>query len=171
MNRHASVVVAVLLILLGSGCARQAETVSPSAMGVGDGQYDSSALPGSVAGSRPDLTKYVATANLRDIHFEFDRYEIRPEAAKTLDESAQWLKGNKAQVLIEGHCDERGTNEYNVVLGEQRAKATMNYLVSHGVDARRIAVVSYGEAKPQCQQHNAACWAKNRRAHFLFKPE
>ena len=166
MNRHASVVVAVLLILLGSGCAQQAG--SPSGMGVGDG-YDTSALPSSVA--RPDLSQYVATANLRDIHFEFDRYEIRPEAAKTLDESAQWLKSNKAQVLIEGHCDERGTNEYNVVLGEQRAKATMNYLVSHGVDARRIAVVSYGETKPQCQQQNAACWAKNRRAHFLFKPE
>ena len=167
MNRHASVVVAaVLLIGLGSGCARQ--QVSPSAMG--DGQYDASALPSAVV--RPDLSQYVPTPNLKYITFEFDKYEIRPDAAKTLDANAQWLKGNtKAQVLIEGHADERGTSEYNVALGERRAKATMNYLVSHGIDARRIAVVSYGEDKPQCHEQTQSCWAKNRRAHFLFKPE
>jgi peptidoglycan-associated lipoprotein len=168
MNRHASAVVGSLLIFLGVGCARQPETASPS-MGLGDSGYQQ-AMPTAVA--RPDVTQYVATANLPDIHFDFDKYEIRPEAAKTLDASAAWLKSNaKAQVLIEGHCDERGTSEYNVVLGERRAKATMNYLMSRGIDARRIAVVSYGEDKPQCQQHNAACWAKNRRAHFLYKAE
>lgn len=175
MNRHASVVVGFVLVLFGVGCARQPEMASPS-MGVGGvgapyaQEQAAAALPSSVA--RPDVSQYVATANLPDIHFDFDKYEIRPEAAKTLDASATWLKGNaKALVLIEGHCDERGTSEYNVVLGERRAKATMNYLMSRGVDARRIAVVSYGEDKPQCHQHNTACWAKNRRAHFLFKAE
>ena len=122
--------------------------------------------------SRPDVSQYVATANLPDTFFDFDKHDIRPEAAKTLDASAAWLKGNaRALVLIEGHADERGTNEYNLALGERRALATMHYLVSHGVDARRITVLSYGEERPQCSQHGESCWAKNRRAHFLFKPE
>ena len=166
MNRHASVMVAVLLIGLGSGCARQHE-VSPSSMG--DGQYDASALPSAVA--RPDLSQYVPTPNLKGITFEFDKYEIRPDAAKTLDANAQWLKSNDSQLLlIEGHCDERGTNEYNLALGERRAKSTMNYLVSQGVQASRITIISYGEERPVCTQKNEECWSKNRRAQFLVKP-
>jgi peptidoglycan-associated lipoprotein len=72
-------------------------------------------------------------------------------------------------VLIEGHCDERGTNEYNTALGDRRAKATMNYLVSRGVAASRITLISYGEERPVCAQHDGDCWAKNRRAHFMVK--
>ena len=114
----------------------------------------------------------MAVAALKEVYFDFDKYDIRAEDAKTLDANAAWLKSNADNlVLIEGHCDERGTNEYNLALGERRAKATMNYLVSRGVDARRITVFSYGEDRPQCQEHNEACWAKNRRAHFLVKGE
>ncbi len=114
----------------------------------------------------------MATANMPDVHFDFDRYEIRPDAARTLEASASWLKANaNVQVLVEGHCDERGTNEYNMVLGDRRAKAAMNYLVSRGVDSRRFVVVSYGEERPDCMQAGERCWAKNRRAHFLFKSE
>jgi peptidoglycan-associated lipoprotein len=160
MNRHAYVVAAAFLVVLGSGCATQQTA--------GDGRYDASAM----TADRPDTRQYVPSANLPDIHFDFDKYEIRSDAARTLDSSAKWLKSNtKALVLIEGHADERGTTEYNLSLGERRAKAAVSYLVSQGVDARRFAVVSFGEDKPQCQQHNAACWAKNRRAHFLFKSE
>ncbi len=72
-------------------------------------------------------------------------------------------------ILIEGHCDERGTNEYNLALGERRAKSTMNFLVSQGVQANRITLISYGEERPLCTEHNEACWAQNRRAHFLVK--
>jgi peptidoglycan-associated lipoprotein len=72
-------------------------------------------------------------------------------------------------VLIEGHCDERGTNAYNLALGERRAKATHDYLVKRGVAAARITTVSYGEERPVCSQHNEACWSRNRRAHFLTK--
>ena len=91
--------------------------------------------------------------------------------AKTLDRNANWLKSNPNHlVLIEGHCDERGTNEYNLALGERRAKSTMNYLVSQGVQANRITIISYGEERPQCTEHTESCWAKNRRAHFLVKP-
>ena len=110
--------------------------------------------------------------DLNDIHFDFDKYEIRPSDAKVLDANAVWLTQNQRHLLlIEGHCDERGTNEYNVALGERRAKAAANYLVSRGIRANRITIISYGEERPLCGAHNEACWAKNRRAHFLVKPE
>jgi peptidoglycan-associated lipoprotein len=87
-----------------------------------------------------------------------------------LDANAGWLKSNVDHlVVIEGHCDERGTTEYNTALGDRRAKATMNYLVSRGVPAARITVISYGEQRPTCAQPGDECWAKNRRAHFLVK--
>ena len=122
----------------------------------------------SVLGAVQD---FAAVPELVDVFFDFDKYDIRPGDAKTLDANANWLKSNPNHlVLIEGHCDERGTNEYNLALGERRAKSTMNYLVSQGVQANRITIISYGEERPQCTEHNEACWAKNRRAHFLVKP-
>ena len=123
----------------------------------------------STPGTRPPVAEFAANPNLKDIYFDFDKYDIRPGDAKVLDSNATWLKGNNNLVLIEGHCDERGTNEYNLALGERRAKATMNYLVSQGVQAGRITIISYGEERPLCTEHNEACWARNRRAHFLTK--
>jgi peptidoglycan-associated lipoprotein len=121
--------------------------------------------------TRPPVKDFVAIPELADIFFDFDKYDIRPVDAKTLDSNANWLKSNPNHlVLIEGHCDERGTNEYNLALGERRAKSTMNYLVSQGVQANRITIISYGEERPQCTEHTEACWAKNRRSHFLVKP-
>jgi len=119
---------------------------------------------------RPSLSEFAPVVEVRDIHFDFDKYEIRPADAKILDADAGWLKANADRlILIEGHCDERGTNEYNLALGERRAKATLNYLASHGVAASRMTVLSYGEERPVCTQHDEACWAKNRRAHMLVK--
>ena len=123
----------------------------------------------ATAAARPPVSEFTANPNLKDIYFDFDKYDIRPGDAKILDSNATWLKGNNNLVLIEGHCDERGTNEYNLALGERRAKATMNYLVSQGVQAGRITIISYGEERPLCTDHNEACWARNRRAHFLSK--
>jgi peptidoglycan-associated lipoprotein len=121
--------------------------------------------------TRPSPKEFVSIAALRDVFFDFDKYDIRPEDAKTLDANAAWLKTNADNlVLIEGHCDERGTNEYNLALGERRAKATMNYLVSQGVQANRITIISYGEERPVCTEKNESCWSKNRRGHFLVKP-
>ena len=120
--------------------------------------------------ARPAPSEFTSVADLKDIHFDFDKYDIRPGDAKTLDGNAGWLKSNPNHlVLIEGHCDERGTNEYNLALGERRAKSTMNYLVSQGVQASRITIISYGEERPTCTQKTEECWAKNRRAHFLVK--
>jgi peptidoglycan-associated lipoprotein len=109
---------------------------------------------------------------LADIHFDFDKSVIRPGDARILDASAGWLKENpKVLVLIEGHCDERGTNEYNLALGERRAEATRTYLVSRGIAASRMSIISYGEERPTCGQRTEACWAKNRRSHSLTKSE
>jgi peptidoglycan-associated lipoprotein len=127
--------------------------------------------PGASGGARPIPKDFVAVPDLKDIHFDFDRYDIRPDDTRTLDANATWLKGNGSMlVLIEGHCDERGTNEYNLALGERRAKAAMNYLVSQGVQASRITIISYGEERPGCMDKSEGCWAQNRRAHFLVKP-
>jgi peptidoglycan-associated lipoprotein len=126
---------------------------------------------GAGTAARPTPKEFAAVPDLVDIHFDFDKYDIRPGDAKVLDSNASWLKSNPAQlVLIEGHCDERGTNEYNLALGERRAKAAMNYLVSQGVQASRITIISYGEERPLCSEHNESCWTRNRRAHFLVKP-
>ena len=119
--------------------------------------------------SPPAPSEFRATDNLKDVFFDFDKYDIRPTDAKTLDTNAAWLKSNDNLVLIEGHCDERGTNEYNLALGERRAKAAMNYLVGQGVQASRITIISYGKERPTCTEHSESCWAQNRRAHFLVK--
>jgi peptidoglycan-associated lipoprotein len=126
----------------------------------------------SAATARPAPSEFLPVAELRDVHFDFDKYAIRPDDAAILDKNAGWLKAHANDLLlIEGHCDERGTNEYNVALGERRAQATLNYLVAQGVATRRITIVSYGEERPQCADHTEDCWAKNRRAHFLVKPQ
>ena len=121
---------------------------------------------------RPAPRDFAAVDALRPIHFDFDRADIRPGDQRILEANAAWLKENGKQlVLIEGHCDERGTNEYNLGLGDRRARATMNYLVRQGVQANRITIVSYGEERPVCAEKTEACWAKNRRAAFLVKEQ
>jgi peptidoglycan-associated lipoprotein len=125
---------------------------------------------GTTIPALPSPKEFVETSALRDVHFEFDQYEVRQADVPVLQENAQWLKSNaSALVLIEGHADERGTNEYNLALGERRAKATRDHLVSLGVDGSRITVISYGEERPLCSERSDACWGQNRRAHFLVK--
>jgi peptidoglycan-associated lipoprotein len=118
----------------------------------------------------PSPREFVEAPALQNVYFDFDKYEIRRGDAEILAENAKWLKANAAAlVLIEGHCDERGTNEYNLALGERRARATRDYLVSLGVEASRISTISYGEERPVCVERTEACWEQNRRAHFLVK--
>jgi peptidoglycan-associated lipoprotein len=120
--------------------------------------------------ARPRLGDFVTHDQIRDVHFDFDSYAIGLSEAKVLDESVQWLKRHPgALLLIEGHTDDRGTNEYNLVLGERRAKASKNYLVSHGVASGRITILSYGEERGVCHEKAESCWTRNRRAHFLVK--
>ena len=151
--------------------ATPAPTPSPSAPSSGAAAPGAAAAAAPAQTPRPSPREFMAVAALKEVYFDFDKYDIRPEDAKTLDANATWLKSNAENlVLIEGHCDERGTNEYNLALGERRAKATMNYLVSQGIQANRITIISYGEERPVCNEKTEACWAKNRRANFLVKP-
>jgi peptidoglycan-associated lipoprotein len=115
------------------------------------------------------------------IHFDFDKSDIRtrvatppgpPGDAKILDANADWLKANPNMLLlITGNCDERGTVEYNLALGDRRARQAMNYLTSKGVDASRISTISYGKERPICKESNEKCWAMNRNDQFLVKPK
>ena len=109
---------------------------------------------------------------LKDIFFDFDKAEIRPDAKGLLAEDIAWLKAHpKAVITIEGHCDERGTSEYNLGLGERRAKATKDYLVASGIDGKRIATVSYGKERPFVLGHDESAWKWNRKAHFVVTRE
>ncbi|RJQ56806.1 MAG: peptidoglycan-associated lipoprotein Pal [Nitrospiraceae bacterium] len=104
----------------------------------------------------------------KDVLFDYDRHNIRQDARAALDPTAEWLKKNKnINVVIEGHCDERGTNEYNLALGEKRAKAVRDYLSSLGVSSGRMSFVTYGEERPLCAGQDEPCRQKNRRAHFI----
>lgn len=105
---------------------------------------------------------------LKDIHFAFDSFELTDTARRILQENAEWLNDHRgARVELEGHCDERGTVEYNLALGAKRAAAAKAYLVSLGVAPERITTISYGEELPLCTEKTEACWERNRRAHFV----
>ena len=178
----------LVVALLAFGCARQpamtgATVSAPTGSGaastaeVRTAERSSGIQPASQRGAtaasgttaRPNPADFGPASELGDVHFDFDRYDIRPGDAKILDTDAAWLKTNGYQLLIEGHCDERGTNEYNVALGERRAKSTMNYLLAQGIAATRMTIVSYGEERPVCAEHQESCWSQNRHAHFLVK--
>ena len=106
--------------------------------------------------------------SLEDVFFDFDRSLIRSDAKKILEQDARWLIAHQeSKIQNEGHCDERGTAEYNLALGERRANGVKNYLVSLGVSPLRVSIISYGEEKPFCNDKNEACFQENRRAHFV----
>jgi peptidoglycan-associated lipoprotein len=107
--------------------------------------------------------------NVRDAYFDFDKSNIRPDAAQVLSSNADFLKQHSSiRFTIEGHCDERGSEEYNLGLGDRRANSAKNYLVNLGISADRISTISYGKSRPVCTESNEDCWQRNRRAHFVF---
>jgi peptidoglycan-associated lipoprotein len=111
-------------------------------------------------------------AGFQDVFFAFDSWTISEEGRQALNRDAEWIKANpKALLKIEGHCDERGTQAYNLVLGEKRAKAVRNYLADLGVGATRLSVVSYGKERPFCKDHEEFCYQQNRRGHLVRRTE
>jgi peptidoglycan-associated lipoprotein len=111
-----------------------------------------------------------AAAGLRDVFFAYDSWTISEDGRQALTRDADWMKSNSnALIKVEGHCDERGTSAYNLVLGEKRAKAARNYLVELGVSANRLSVVSYGKERPSCNEHAESCYQQNRRGHLAIK--
>lgn len=168
----------VLVVLLFSGligCATT-PTAPPTALQADDqakvGQSDMS-QQAEVKGAGEKTVKDEAVprhdhvAGLDRIHFDFDQFTLSAEARRVLTQNAKYLKANSGvQAVIEGHCDERGSDEYNLALGESRALAAKNYLVSLGISAKRLSVISYGEEKPLRKAFNEEAWAQNRRAEF-----
>jgi len=107
---------------------------------------------------------------LKDAFFDYDKSSIRPDAKQSLDENARWLKANpNAALTIEGHCDERGTREYNLGLGQRRAKAAKDHMVSAGINPKRIKITSYGKERPFEPGHDESAWKWNRRAHVVLQ--
>jgi peptidoglycan-associated lipoprotein len=107
---------------------------------------------------------------LEDAFFDFDEASLRADAKAALEDDAKYMEQNSgSNVIIEGHCDERGSVEYNLALGERRAKAAMDYLTSYGITAGRITTISYGKERPFATGHDEAAWSQNRRAHFVAK--
>jgi peptidoglycan-associated lipoprotein len=119
------------------------------------------------AGNSAKMNAYVMQ---EDIFFEFDKFTLTPVAKETLVKNAKWLRMNRDVIItIEGHCDERGTNAYNLALGDRRSETVKTFLVDLGIDRSRLATISYGEEKPLVPGQGEDAWAQNRRAHFLIK--
>jgi peptidoglycan-associated lipoprotein len=119
------------------------------------------------------MRKITAARNLfmnEDIYFDFDRSDLKPETQEILKGKAEWLRNNFGEsVIIEGHCDERGTNEYNLALGDRRAQSAKNFLKDLGIAESRLTTISYGEERPADPRQNEDAWSKNRRAHFVLE--
>src|SRR2546425_623006 len=161
----------------GSSCTRPASPRGSAHPGPPRPRQPAAAPPPPPPGptlaepARPGPNEFTEIAAVKPIYFDFDQYDIRSDDAKTLAANAEWLKTNPATpVLIEGHCDERGTTEYNIALGERRARAARNYLISSGIAAERISIVSFGAERGVCTESTEGCWSKNRRAIFRVGP-
>jgi len=165
------VVLGLLVAVVGVGCSAKkkgAEGAGAAGSGVGE-----EGLGGG--GSLDKYQKGLAPGEegpLKDVHFAFDSVELDEPARSTLRDNGNWLKDHsQAKVEVEGHCDERGTVEYNLALGAKRARAAKDYLVALGVPTERLTTISYGEELPLCHEHDESCWQKNRRVHFVVLSE
>jgi peptidoglycan-associated lipoprotein len=144
-----------------AGCATKRDRLPPEPMGTPGGQTGPSG-PGYALGSQQDFLANTASDR---IYFDTDRFDVDAEDAETLRSQATWLQRYPAtRVTIEGHCDERGTRDYNLALGERRANAAKNYLASLGINPARISTISYGKERPDALGSDEASWARNRRA-------
>jgi len=158
---------------IGNGSSGSFESSNPflgsGSNGSGNGMAAGSGNGSGSSNQTANLnSNFQESEDLKDIHFKFDKYDLDNDSKKVLQKNAAFLKKNPdMKIEIQGHCDERGTNNYNTALGERRAHSTKKFLVSLGVDASRLNTISYGEEKPFCFDSNENCWFKNRRAHFM----
>ncbi len=151
-----------------SGVSRTQETRTNQV----SSQSPGNALPSNSSASVHDKGSVTTldSTGIGDIYFDFDQYSIRTDARSVLERNGQWIRNvSSKSLLIEGHCDERGTLAYNLVLGEKRAKSAKRYLENLGISSTRLHTTSYGEVKPACNEHNEDCWKYNRRAHFVVQ--
>ena len=162
------VALTLLLILpLAGACKKkgaQPGGAGAGAAGLGEEGLGSSSLERSKRGLGPE-----EGGILGDVHFAYDSYELDGSARDVLTRNVDWLRQNsRAKVELEGHCDSRGTIEYNLALGAKRAKSVKDYLSAQGVGADRVSTISYGKELPLCQEESEPCWARNRRVHSVI---
>jgi len=157
-----------------AGCSSKKTQPGAGAEGQGAGQLGEGNL-GAGGGSSLERFKHGgelggAGGPLSDIHFGYNDYTITSQDGEVLKSNAKWLQDHpSARVQVEGHCDERGSEEYNIALGARRAQAAKDYLETLGIAADRISTISYGKELPLCEEHNEECWAQNRRDHFVVQ--
>lgn len=157
----------------GSGGGLKGFSKNPSEERLGKGgDIASLSSSGMSARQRAELTKEekaAIEAGLRDVFFGYDQWVLSDSGMEALNLDAQWLKDHPGAVMkVEGHCDERGTADYNIVLGEKRAKTARGYLIESGVAPKQVAIVSYGKARPFCSDPAESCYQQNRRGHVLL---
>ena len=167
------VVLALLVALVSTGCSSKKKGAGAGA-GAGGAAVGEEGLAGGGSLERYKQGALGAGEEgpLKDVHFAFDSAELDEPARNSLRDDGNWLKDHtRAKVEIEGHCDERGTVEYNLALGAKRARAAKEYLAALGIPADRLTTISYGEELPLCHEHEEGCWQKNRRVHFVVLSE
>lgn len=170
MRRLTAVALAVVIVL-GFGCSSKKKGAGDAQDGSGFGE-EGLGGEGSLAQHQQGRLGDGTGGPLQDITFDYDSYDLREDARATLRANAGWLQENQnARVEVEGHCDERGTVEYNLALGARRARAVKEYLSALGVTDGRMTTISYGEELPLCYEQSESCWQRNRRAHFVVRSE
>jgi peptidoglycan-associated lipoprotein len=158
-----SIIPLILIIILAIGgcCAKKMAAPAPEPMPT------TTVEPAPVVEEPAPAPEPEVMLILHPIYFDFDKFNLGPDAIEALNKNAETLKKNSGmKVRIEGNCDERGTSEYNMALGDRRAVSAMKYLGTLGIGADRMTAISYGKEKPSCTEHNEACWSKNRRDDF-----
>jgi peptidoglycan-associated lipoprotein len=165
-----TLVLVAAIALLAAGCARKQQEAPPAPPPTPPQTTPTTPPPAPPAQPETPSAPQLTSGDFRPAFFDYDSAVLRSDARSVLDANAKLLRDNAgANVTIEGHCDERGTVEYNQALGEQRAMAARDYLVAAGISASRIQVVSYGKERPFDSGHDESAWAQNRRAHFVLR--
>ncbi|MEK6655832.1 MAG: peptidoglycan-associated lipoprotein Pal [Nitrospirota bacterium] len=163
------ILVTILAGVIISGCAKKAVTKAEGETVAKPAVEEKAPAPAPKEEPIP-AAEEKKMLELKDAFFDFDKSLIRDDAKAPLQNNGEFLRANKnTKIVIEGHCDERGTNEYNLALGQRRADSARRYLVNLGIDASRLSTISYGEERPFCKEQNETCWQSNRRAHFIVK--
>ena len=170
--RFASVALIGLALVLGlaPGCASRKKVTSEANVQPPPTESTTPAPPKEEKTPPPTTESTGERFSLEDAFFDFDDFSLRQDAKSSLEKDGKYLEKNSGtSVVIEGHCDERGSVEYNLALGEKRARAAKDYLVSYGIPASRLTTISYGKERPFDDGHDEGAWAKNRRAHVVSK--
>jgi peptidoglycan-associated lipoprotein len=165
-------IVLVALVALSAGCAKKTAPVNPPPTPPQNTETPAPTPPAPPKEDVPPtpIPSRVSSSDFQPAFFDLDSYALRDDARSALDADAKLLRDNAdVNVTIEGHCDERGTSEYNQALGERRAQAARDYLVAAGISAGRLNVISYGKERPFDPGHDESAWAKNRRAHLVVR--